>query len=158
MRIGNPRYWLFQLCGWGLFALITIFINWSFDQMATPGNRLLVSGRLGFFVVLGITLTHVMRLVIIRWNVLQKKLEKQILQFFLLTLVFSLAGSLLDISLLIETGLLIKKEKELLEAIVSKPIHSSRQHFIRFHLPETFRQLISAGIWFIIPAIVSFVC
>ena len=119
MRIGNPRYWLFQLSGWGLFALMTIFINWSFDQMATSGNRTLVIGRLGFFVLLGIILTHIMRLVIIRWNVLQKKLEKQILQFFLLTLIFSLIGSILDMSLLIESGLLIKKEKEYLN---NKPL------------------------------------
>src|SRR6476646_10755414 len=98
MRFGNSKYWLFQLGGWGLFTLINIFFNWSFDQMTTTDGRMLVFGRLGFFVALGIVLTHVMRLVIIRWNVLQKKLEKQMLQFVFLTLVFSLIGSVIDMS------------------------------------------------------------
>lgn len=38
------------------------------------------------------------------------------------------------------------KEKNWLEQLVKQHIHSSRQHFIRFHLPETYRQLITAGI------------
>jgi two-component system, LytTR family, sensor kinase len=115
MRIGNPRYWLFQAVGWGLFAIINIFFNWSFDQMDTPAKRELVFGRLGIFVVLGILLTHVMRFVIIRWNVLQKKLERQILQFVFLTLIFSLIGSVFDMLLLIKQDWLLKKEMEYLD-------------------------------------------
>src|SRR5688572_8307282 len=41
---------------------------------------------------------------------------------------------------------LLKKEIETIEKITKTKISSSRQHFIRFNLPETFRQLISAGI------------
>lgn len=41
---------------------------------------------------------------------------------------------------------LIKKEKETLESITGKPVAASRQHYIRLTLPETFRQLIDAGI------------
>ena len=115
MRIGNTRYWLFQAVGWGLFAIINIFFNWSFDQMDTPAKRELVFGRLGIFVVFGILLTHIMRFVIIRWNVLQKKLERQILQFVFLTLVFSLIGSVFDMVLLIRQDWLLKKEMEYLD-------------------------------------------
>ncbi len=43
-----------------------------------------------------------------------------------------------------EKGLL--KEKKLLEAIVRKPITASRQHFIRFNLPQGYQRLIDAGI------------
>jgi hypothetical protein len=42
--------------------------------------------------------------------------------------------------------LLIKKEIQTLENITKLKMISSRQHFIRFTLPETFRQLIHAGI------------
>ena len=42
--------------------------------------------------------------------------------------------------------LLIKKEIETLENISEKKITSSRQHYIRFTLPQTFRYLIEAGI------------
>ncbi len=41
---------------------------------------------------------------------------------------------------------LIKKEKERIEHITTIKIISSRQHFIRFTLPQTFRHLIDAGI------------
>lgn len=41
---------------------------------------------------------------------------------------------------------LILQEKHILEALVNKPIHRSRQHYIRFRLPYTYRSLIDAGI------------
>ncbi|HWR33826.1 MAG TPA: polysaccharide deacetylase family protein [Chitinophagaceae bacterium] len=41
---------------------------------------------------------------------------------------------------------LIKKEIETIEGITKTKITSSRQHFIRFSLPDTYRQLIEAGI------------
>ena len=42
--------------------------------------------------------------------------------------------------------LLIKKEKGTLETIAGKTTNRSRQHFIRFTLPQTYRYLIEAGI------------
>lgn len=41
---------------------------------------------------------------------------------------------------------LLKEELEWLEAVADKKIIHSRQHYIRFTLPQTFRHLISAGI------------
>jgi hypothetical protein len=41
---------------------------------------------------------------------------------------------------------LIEKEKQFLENLVQKHIESSRQHFLRFELPATYRQLLHAGI------------
>lgn len=41
---------------------------------------------------------------------------------------------------------LLQKEIQLLEETTGKKITSSRQHYIRFSLPHTFRQLIAAGI------------
>ena len=41
---------------------------------------------------------------------------------------------------------LLKEEKFLLEEITGKTIKKSRQHYLRFNLPETYRQLINAGI------------
>lgn len=40
----------------------------------------------------------------------------------------------------------IKGEKILLERIIAEPITDSRQHYIRFTVPHTFRQLLAAGI------------
>lgn len=41
---------------------------------------------------------------------------------------------------------LLKKEIQALEGIIGKHVDSSRQHFIRFTLPDTYRNLINAGI------------
>jgi hypothetical protein len=38
------------------------------------------------------------------------------------------------------------KEKEWLEKVIGKNIDTSRQHYIRFELPQTYRRLITAGI------------
>lgn len=115
MRIGNKQYWLFQLCGWGAFFCVHLFFTWSFDKMQAPEDRILFFQRIGIFILLGVALTHIMRMVIIRMNLLQKKLEKQILQFILLTLVFAVIGSLMDMLLLREFDFLSKNEKDLLE-------------------------------------------
>ncbi len=41
---------------------------------------------------------------------------------------------------------LISKEKKYLQDIISQPVTQSRQHFLRFRLPDTFRELLKAGI------------
>jgi len=41
---------------------------------------------------------------------------------------------------------LLSREKKWLEQLVQQPVNTSRQHFIRFNLPVTFRSLLSAGI------------
>ena len=38
------------------------------------------------------------------------------------------------------------KEKQCLETILKTPVHKSRQHFVRLHLPTTYRNLLKTGI------------
>ena len=45
-----------------------------------------------------------------------------------------------------DAALVLQKEKVFLETHAQRPITASRQHYIRFALPHTFRQLIAAGI------------
>ena len=45
-----------------------------------------------------------------------------------------------------QNGALLKKEKERLESITNTPINRSRQHYLRFSLPETYQQLIDLEI------------
>jgi len=40
----------------------------------------------------------------------------------------------------------LQKEKQVLEMIAQRPVTTSRQHYIRFSLPQTFRRLLEAGI------------
>lgn len=97
----NTRYWLFQLGGWGLFALINIFFAFSFDKLGKDADRIFFFTRLGIFVFMGILITHLMRAIIIGLNFLQQKLEKQLLYFILVTLVFAFVISFINIELLI---------------------------------------------------------
>lgn len=45
-----------------------------------------------------------------------------------------------------QNSALIKKEKERLEGITNTPLKSSRQHYLRFSLPETYQLLIDLEI------------
>ena len=106
----NTMYWLFQIGGWGLFALINIFFAYSFEKL--PQDQRMIFGRLIIFVSAGIIFSHMMRYIIIGLGVLQKKLEIQILNFILITLVFALLASTLENLLLIQFDLQNKNERE----------------------------------------------
>ncbi|RYY60957.1 MAG: sensor histidine kinase [Chitinophagaceae bacterium] len=116
MRIGNKRYWLFQLCGWGAFVLVHLFFTWSFGEMETHNKKVMFFSRIGIFILTGLVLTHMMRLVILRINLLQKRLEKQILRFALITLLFSLIGATFIVMLHRRFGFLTKDQTELFES------------------------------------------
>ncbi len=107
----NARYWLFQLCGWGSFALINVFFAYSFDKMGTPEDRQKLYLRLLIFVATGFLLSHVMRYIIIGVNLLQKRLEHQLIGFILITLALALAASTFENLLLVQFDLLNKTER-----------------------------------------------
>ena len=109
MLLGNRRYWLFQLIGWGSFAFINTFFAFSFDQL-TP----VVFERLAVFLAMGIVFSHLMRIIIIQLGLLQKNLNKQVLQFFIITVCLILLVSYISVELLISFGLIKKNEAEML--------------------------------------------
>lgn len=115
MWAANKRYWLFQVIGWGGFTLISLFFAYSFDQLNTAEEVKKVCSRLGYFVGLGLILTHLMRMAIISINLLQKKLERQLVQFLLITFLFSLIGSFIYTELLQVSNLFNKREKDFLD-------------------------------------------
>ena len=96
MRIGNTRYWLFQLIGWGSFALINTFFAFSFARLSPEFFK-----RLGVFLMLGICFSHLMRIIIIRFGLLQKNLNTQILQFFIITFCLAVVVSYIHVEALI---------------------------------------------------------
>jgi hypothetical protein len=92
MRFGNRRYWLFQITGWGCFALMYIFFALTFNKTSRPFFlRLLV------FVILGILITHFMRWVIRRMDLLLKPLNRQIPGFILLTFIIAVFIAIVEI-------------------------------------------------------------
>lgn len=82
----SSRYWVFQLSGWILFALINLFFAKIFDQIDDNG---VLFCRLAFFISLGIIFSHFMRMAIRRNNLLIRPINQQIILFVILTLLFS---------------------------------------------------------------------
>ena len=109
MRIGKSRYWLFQFIGWGSFALINTFFAFSFDRLTPDFFK-----RLGVFLALGIFFSHLMRVIIIQFGLLQKSLNKQIFQFFLITFCLAILVSYISVEALIAFKLIKKDELDLL--------------------------------------------
>lgn len=79
-----------QVGGWVIFGIINIFFAYIFQKMDEAHARTVILERISIFVVLGILFTHLMRYVIIKLNTLQRPVEKQIVQFFLLSVFFAL--------------------------------------------------------------------
>ncbi|HET6723154.1 MAG TPA: histidine kinase [Chitinophagaceae bacterium] len=107
----NTKYWLSQLCGWGLYALINIFFAYSFDKMGSSEEQQKIYFRLLVFIATGVLLSHVMRYTILGFNLLQKRLERQLIGFILITIVFAFAASTLLNLLLIQFNLQNKTER-----------------------------------------------
>jgi two-component system, LytTR family, sensor kinase len=105
-----PKYWSFQLVGWGLFVLINTFFAITFDRL----NGVFL-GRVTIFVSLGVAFSHIMRNVIKRSRILQGSLQKQIIGFILITLFFSLLVGLLESFLTSFLDLRIESEGALSE-------------------------------------------
>jgi len=103
------KYWVFQLIGWGSFAIINTFFAFSFDKLS-----LTFFSRLGIFLFVGIVISHIMREILIRLGTLQKNLNKQLFQFFILTFTLAIAGSYLNVEAVIRLKLLRGEEQELL--------------------------------------------
>ncbi|HVG14244.1 MAG TPA: histidine kinase [Chitinophagaceae bacterium] len=79
------RYWLFQILGWSVFALINIFFAIIFDQLTAN-----MMYRLVFFVEIGLLFSHLMREAIHRMDILLKSLQQQVINFIMLTIVFAM--------------------------------------------------------------------
>ena len=113
-HVTHSRYWLFQLAGWGTFTFVNTFFAYSFDKLKDTQDVQHFFGRLGIFVILGLLATHIMRFVVIRFNILQKAFDKQIFQFLFLTFCFSLIVSFFNARLLAQCGWLSPTESVIL--------------------------------------------
>ena len=79
------RYWWCQLIGWSVNIAISLFFVTTLDR-ATPTYVM----SLVITCVLGLVITHIMRMNIHYLRVLEKPLRKQIQYFIILTITFSI--------------------------------------------------------------------
>jgi len=71
--------------------------------------------RLGAGVALGVFFSHLMRIIIIRFGLLQKSLNKQLLQFFIITFCLAFLVSYINVEALIGFGIIKQDDVDLLE-------------------------------------------
>jgi two-component system, LytTR family, sensor kinase len=89
-RISN--YWWCQIVGWGANMMVNVFFAWTFRGTISS----LFVWRVLILTALGVLLTHMMRWLLLKWNVLQKSFEKQAIYFFTITVSFSVLLALLQ--------------------------------------------------------------
>src|SRR5215207_5582489 len=94
------RYWVFQISGWALFALINIFFASLFGQLT---NYMLI--RLLFYLEIGLFFSHLMRETIHLTSILLKSLQNQVIYFVILTLFFGMLIALVQVPFEIICGL-----------------------------------------------------
>lgn len=122
-----PKYWLFQLLGWGFFVAINTFFAATFNQIDD-----LYIARLTTFVGVGFLMSHVMRLLINKLRLLFRSLNAQIIGFILISLVFAIVVGAAETYLTILFGLEYKEEikLELSQQIISNSFYSFIYLFI----------------------------
>ncbi|MDP4264174.1 MAG: histidine kinase [Bacteroidota bacterium] len=131
MRSRNPRYWLFQAIGWGLFAFIYLFFAFVFDKL----DQKFVS-RLFLYIGMGIVLTHFMRWVIHRTNVLIKPLQSQIINLSLITVVFAVL-----------LGIFETYSQQLFDLLPQEPGYGTASYMVKKILDKSFTSFAYLFMW-----------
>lgn len=89
------RYWICQLTGWGASMATSTFFYLTLSVRKVDHFFILIL----ISVVLGILITHIMRMTIREYKVLEKRLETQIILFIFFTLVFSVVYGFADVAI-----------------------------------------------------------
>jgi two-component system, LytTR family, sensor kinase len=95
MFVKRYRYWLCQVAGWSALFLTYTFFYVTFKQEAIPNFYLFLTIQ----VILGIFITHLMRMIIKDYYFLQKPIVKQIFYFLGLIVVFAVIYAVLTVSI-----------------------------------------------------------
>lgn len=95
MKIKNiiTRYWVFQFAGWGTFILIYVFFYFTLhiqDQKYFLHRAFLEAG-------IGILISHLLRAIIRGVKLFAKPINKQIIGLSIITFLFSLGYSLVEL-------------------------------------------------------------
>src|SRR5438552_11504674 len=106
MKKRLSAYWWCQIAGWSFNAAANIIngvfnpYSWSYRNISSD----IFFFRLLVISLLGIMLTHFMRWIIIRLDILQKKFSYQVIYLLLITLTFSAVYSFSTLGIFIIFG------------------------------------------------------
>lgn len=105
----NKYYWYCQVSGWGVYGLISLFFTYNLSSKAITVDYYI---RLAIYLVVGFVTTHLMRELIIRAEVLKKNIDRQIIQFVVISIAFGLLFSLLSTFITGELEVVSSEEKK----------------------------------------------
>ena len=83
-----PLYWKYQLWGWFLYVIIILLFAWINKDFFADASSIIPLAIRVF--VLGILITHGMRMVIKKLKMLELSFSQQVFYFFILTVSFSI--------------------------------------------------------------------
>ena len=113
----KPYYWTFQVVGWLTIFLVTIGFAQTLGQL---DKVRWIRSLLGLS--LGISLSHVMRILVRRTRLMQEPFFKQALGLILLTVLFACLNSMIETTFIHFTGLRSPLESQLDFAVLNVSI------------------------------------
>lgn len=113
----KPNYWTFQVVGWLTIFLVTIGFAQTLGQL---DKVRWIRSLLGLS--LGISLSHVMRILVRRTRLMQEPFFKQALGLILLTVLFACLYSMIETTFIHFTGLRSPLESQLDFAVLNVSI------------------------------------
>jgi sensor histidine kinase YesM len=85
----HKKYWIYQLTGWGSFALVNTFFAVIYSRVDT-----FFTSRLAIYIGTGFLLSHLMKLLIKKLKILQKPINLQIASAVVFILIFALLSGI----------------------------------------------------------------
>ena len=89
------KYWICQISGWGANLAISTFFYLTLSVRKVDNFFLIIT----ISVLLGIAITHIMRMVIREYKVLEKPLQTQIIALVVLTITFAIVYACADVAI-----------------------------------------------------------
>ncbi len=95
MKNSLSKYWICQLGGWGANFAISVFayLNLSVRKIDHFYELITIN------VLLGLLFTHIMRMIIKEYRLLDKSIKKQIIYFILVTIIFAFLYACAEVGL-----------------------------------------------------------
>jgi two-component system, LytTR family, sensor kinase len=85
------KYWLFQMLGWGMFVGVNIFFAITYNLY----DNLFIT-RLSLYLVVGVLMSHLMRMAIHRLYLMQRAVNLQLIGFILVSVFFAIIVGLME--------------------------------------------------------------
>jgi two-component system, LytTR family, sensor kinase len=104
------RYWMCQLGGWGAWFATSAFFYFSFSDPSKEKEPLQYLLILSIIIVSGILFSHLMRIAIKEYNLLEMPVQKQLISFGLVIVIFSFTYSCFYVSIIKLLGIHLKNE------------------------------------------------